>query len=165
MTLESHITPTGPAALGLGGVLVSSLPPTLLTETAPVRYTVEAVFTRRPEREEIVAILGDGATRRLAEQGYPNVELAVTDRRLEIGNTSLEELGAGLATAIGDLLAGISADIRSGRADAAERFQEAAGREQERAAAVTALAGTVSFAPASPGHEPRLAVGVAAVSA
>ncbi len=38
--------------IGLGSVLVDSLPATLLTEKAPAKYTVAAVFTRRPEREE-----------------------------------------------------------------------------------------------------------------
>lgn len=46
------------ATLGPGSVLVGSLPAALMADQAPDRSTVEAVFTRRPERDEVVEIMG-----------------------------------------------------------------------------------------------------------
>jgi hypothetical protein len=65
---------------------------------------------------------------------------------LEIGNTNLEELRDGLAAVVADRLAEISAALIAERAVAAHRFQDASDREQERAALVEALAGSVTFA-------------------
>ena len=133
------------APLGLGGVLAGSLPTTLLTDHAPERYTVEAVFTRRPEREEIAEIVAPDTQTHLAERGYPGVRLAVSDRRIEIAGTTLEELRDGLGSVIADLLVGISAQVRGGREVAAARFREITAREQDRAAAIAALAESVGF--------------------
>lgn len=131
--------------LGLGSVLVGSLPATLMTDDAPDRYTVEAVFTRQADRDEVTAI-HDGSTRdHLTECGYPTVELHVSDRRLEIANTNLEELRDGLAVVIADHLAAISLKLRAERELAALRFSEATGLEQQRAASVAELAESVSF--------------------
>lgn len=132
-------------ALGLGSVLVGSLPVTLLTDEAPDRYTVEAVFTRRPERDEIAQILGSETRAFLAQAGYPTVELTVSDRRLEIANTNLEELRDGLGGVLTQRLAEISTDVHGRERDAAARFQVAAEHELERAAAVAALAESVTF--------------------
>jgi len=131
--------------LGLGSVLVGSLPATLLTDQAPERYTVEAVFTRRPERDEVAQILGGETRAFLARAGYSTVEVAVSDRRLEIANTNLEELRDGLADVLAERLAQISADVQGRQRDAAARFQVAADHEQQRAAAVAALAESVTF--------------------
>lgn len=133
------------ATLGLGSVLVASLPAALMTEAAPDRYTVEAVFTRRPEKEEVAEILGTRTRDDLVSAGYPTVELAVADRRLVIANTNLEELRDGLAAVIADRLAAISTRIREEQDAAAIRFEEAAMREHTRAAAVTALAESITF--------------------
>lgn len=131
--------------LGLGSVLVSSLPATLMTDNAPERYTVEAVFSRQADRDEVAAI-HDGATRdHLTESGYPTVELHVSDRRLEISNTNLEELRDGLAIVIADHLAAISLRLCADRELAALRFSEATDLEQRRAAAVADLAESVTF--------------------
>src|SRR6478736_1387528 len=113
------------AALGLGSVLVGSLPAALLTDHAPERYTVEAVFTRRPERDEVTEILGIETRDRLARAGYPTVEVTVSDRRLEIANTNLEELRDGLAAVLADRLAEISVTLMADREVAAHRFQDA----------------------------------------
>jgi hypothetical protein len=133
------------ATLGLGSVLVGSLPAALMTEDAPDRYTVEAVFSRRPEREEVTAILGDETRDSLTKSGYPTVEVTVSDRRLEIANTNLEELRDGLASVLADRLAEISAVVRTTREAAATRFADAAASENERTTAVTALAASVTF--------------------
>ncbi len=47
--------------LGLRSVLVGSLPAALMTTGAPDRYTVEAVFTRRPEEDELRDAVKDRA--------------------------------------------------------------------------------------------------------
>ncbi|GAA2990663.1 hypothetical protein GCM10010460_29140 [Microbacterium terrae] len=133
------------AALGLGSVLVGSLPAALMTEGAPDRYTVEAVFSRRPEQEEVTAILGDETRDYLTKWGYRNVEVTVSDRRLEIANTNLEELRDGLAGVLADRLADISAGVRTTREIAAARFADAIASEHDRATAVTALAESVAF--------------------
>ena len=133
------------ATLGLGSVLVGSLPAALMTEDAPDRHTVEAVFSRRPEREEVTAILADETRDRLTRSGFPTVEVTVSDRRLEIANTNLEELRDGLASVLADRLAEIRAVVRTTREKAAALFADAAASEHERAAAGTALAASVGF--------------------
>jgi len=132
-------------SLGLSSVLVASLPATLLTEAAPDRYTVEAIFTRRPDPDEVSAIIGEETRALLARSGRPEVTLAVSDRRLEISGTSLEQLRDGLAELLSVRLAEISAAVDSRRQEEAVRFQDAAEHEHERAAAVTALAESVTF--------------------
>lgn len=131
--------------LGLGSVLVGSLPTTLMTDDSPARYTVEAVFTRQADRDEVAAIHGSTTRDHLTASGYPTVELRVSDRRLEISNTNLEELRDGLAIVIAEHLAAISLSLRAERELAALRFSEATGVEQQRAAAVAQLAESVSF--------------------
>lgn len=131
--------------LALGSVLVGSLPATLLTDDAPSHYTVEAVFSRKPERDEIAGIHGNRTRDLLSSRGYPTVELRVSDRRLEISNTNLDELRDGLAGLIAEHLAVISEEIRTERELAAGRFQDASQREQQRAAAVAVLADSVTF--------------------
>ncbi len=136
--------------LGLGTVLVGSLPAKLMTDEAPDRYTVEAVFNRQADRDEVTAI-HDGATRDyLSTKGYPTVELHVSDRRLEIHNTNLEELRDGLAQVIAEHLSEMTATIRAEREVASARFNDASEREQTRAAAVAALAESVSFSASTP---------------
>lgn len=132
-------------ALGLGSIIVGALPETLLTDDAPERYTVEAVFTRKPDRVEVDALLSGDTRRLLSEAGYPAVELTVSDRRLEIANTTLEELRDGLAATLAALLAEISGDVQTERDAAAARSRVAFDREEHRAAAVVALADSVVF--------------------
>lgn len=131
--------------LGLTVVLAGSLPGTLMTEDAPDRYTVEAVFSRKVDREEAAAIHGELMRAFLSSRGYPSVELRVADRRLEIANTNLEELCDGLAAALAERVASISAAILARREMAARRFQDASQREQVRVASVQELADAVSF--------------------
>lgn len=131
--------------LGLGAVLVGSLPATLLTDEAPERYTVEAVFTRKADPDEVSAIEGLDMRDHLAQNGFPTVELHVSDRRLEIINTNLEELRDGLAAVLADRLAETSRALVAVREITALRHEEASIREEERAASVAALAGSVVF--------------------
>ena len=137
MKTQTRTSGADVAALGLGSVLVGSLPAALLTDHAPERYTVEAVFTTE--------ILGIETRDRLARAGYPTVEVTVSDRRLEISNTNLEELRDGLAAVLADRLAEISAGVRARQDAAAMKFHDAAETEQARAAAVAALAESITF--------------------
>ncbi|WFR84511.1 hypothetical protein [Arthrobacter sp. Y-9] len=131
--------------LALNGVLASALPPELGTYRAPSRYTVAAVFTRRPEARELF-LLGAPETRRtLDEAGYTAVELQVADRRLFITNTSLEELKQGLAVVIADLLAQISSEVQEEWALQTERLSVLADEEGRRLRDVEAAAAEISF--------------------
>ncbi|WP_313356356.1 hypothetical protein [Microbacterium sp.] len=145
METQTRTSGAATATLGLGSVLVGSLPAALMTDHAPDRYTVEAVFTRRPDKDEITEILSSQTRDFLAKAGYPTVEVSISDRRLEIANTNLEELRDGLGGVLADRLAEISASLRTERDAAAVRFQQAASGEQDRAAAVAALAESVAF--------------------
>ncbi len=145
MTTQTRTSGPDAATLGLGSVLVGSLPAALMTVEAPDRYTVEAVFTRRPERDEVTQILDGGTRDFLARAGFPTVEVTVSDRRLEIAHTNLEELRDGLAGILADRLAEISGRVRAEREAAAARFQDAAAAEQIRATAVATLAESVKF--------------------
>ena len=80
MDTQTRTSGADTATLGLGSVLVGSLPAALMTDEAPDRYTVEAVFTRRPERDEITEILGSETRERLAKAGYSTVEVTITTR-------------------------------------------------------------------------------------
>ncbi|GAB3596581.1 hypothetical protein [Microbacterium tumbae] len=145
MSAQLKIAGQSPDLLGLENILVGSLPATLGTDEAPDRYTVEAVFTRKTDRDEVNAIQGGEMRAHLSANGYPTIELHVADRRLEIANTNLEELRDGLAAVLADRLAEISAALMLEREIAAHLFQDASDREQARAASVAALAASVSF--------------------
>ncbi|MBM7468347.1 hypothetical protein JOD62_000895 [Microbacterium keratanolyticum] len=145
MNTQLKIAGQSPEPLGLGSVLIGSLPATLMTEDAPDRYTVEAVFTRKADRDEVAAIQGNAVRAHLSAKGYSTVELHVADRRLEIANTNLEELRDGLAAVIADELSEISAAIQSRREITAHRFLADSVREQTRVAAVAELADAVAF--------------------
>lgn len=145
MDAQTRTSGVETATLALRSVLAASLPATLMTDEAPDRYTVEAVFTRRPERDEVIEILGSETRDFLAKAGYPTVEVTISDRRLEIANTNLEELRDGLASVLADRLADISTEVRDRQDAAAVVFQNAAVSEKTRTAAVTALAESVTF--------------------
>lgn len=145
MNAQLKIAGQSPEPLGLDSVILGSLPTTLMSSEAPDRYTVEAVFTRKSDRDEVTAIQGNETRAHLSAKGYPTVELHVSDRRLEIANTNLEELRDGLAGVIADRLAAISTALQVNREVAAHRFQDASAREQKRAASVAMLAGSVAF--------------------
>lgn len=147
MTTQTASTSTINEPLGLSTVLLGSLPTTLLTDDAPDRYTVEAVFTRRPDPDEITHILGDETHTFLTERGYTSAVLTVSDRRLDIANTSLEELRDGLGSIIAERLADITAAVKNRRELAAEQLHAATTREDHREVAVSALAESISFHP------------------
>jgi len=111
---------TGEQPLRLSSILTSALPALLGTSQAPTQYTVPAVFSRQVSVPEKTAIEGPETARRLTESGYPQVTLQVSDRRLLIGHTSLEQLEEGLAHELAATLTDI------GRAVSRQRDQRAA---------------------------------------
>jgi len=145
MNAQNGPPPATTNELEVGAVLVDALPSTLLTPDAPERYTVSAVFTRRPSRGEIDAI-HDAATRdALTTAGYPTAELRVSDRRLEIANTNLQELGDGLASAIAERLHVISVKSAADHDRFAAELLQKSQRETDRAALVALAAAAVVF--------------------
>ncbi|MEY9950675.1 hypothetical protein [Leifsonia sp. EB34] len=132
--------------LEVGAVLTDALPSTLLTPEAPERYTVSAVFTRRPTRAEIDAIHDNDTRDALTAAGYPAAELRVSDRRLEIANTNLEELTDGLAAAIAERLHVISVDTAAAHERLEAELMEKSQRETDRVALVALAAAAVTFA-------------------
>ncbi|GAA1579084.1 hypothetical protein [Leucobacter aridicollis] len=148
--------------LGLRSILIDSLPAELLTDAAPSHYTVEAVFNRRVTEGESRALLGPESLRKLQESGYPEVKLGVSDRRLNIENTTLEELRDGLASVLTQMLAEISGESERKQAVADQRLKEHLENERQRLESVTELARSVVFTlptpePHSPAvHEPTL---------
>lgn len=149
MTSPTAARAPSDGTLGLGAILAGSLPHGLATPEAPLRYTVEAVFTRRPERREVSRIIGDETRALLDRNGYDEVELAVSDRRLEIRHTSLEQLRDGLSTLIADHLATIGDETRAYEDEANVRSLDAAEHERVRLGEVAGLAASVSFHPSA----------------
>ncbi len=139
-------TPTAyPNPLGLTSVLPGSLPRSLGTVTAPESYQVDAVFNRRPQPEEVAAIHSADILFALSAAGYPSVTLHVSDRRLEIKNTNLDQLEGGLATFLADHLAAITATIQTDRLAQQSRLASAAEAEGSRAAAIQVKAARITF--------------------
>lgn len=142
---ESGVVPATGHGLFLRGVLDSALPHELGTDAEPERYVVAAVFSRQVSAEERALIEDPGVPAILAERGYPGVGLKVVDRRLEITETNLAMLAAGLATEIARVLREIEQRVvaaRERRDDERLRWSEA---EAARAARVKAEAERVRF--------------------
>ncbi|MEY9951568.1 hypothetical protein [Leifsonia sp. EB34] len=140
----SHASPNI-GELALGAVLADALPSTLLTPDAPERYTVSAVFTRRPTPPEIVAILGPETRDLLTRTGYRTVAVTVSDRRLEISNTNLAELASGLAEVIAQRLHDIGLQAFADQERRAAQLQDSTERETGRARLVELAAGAIRF--------------------
>lgn len=132
--------------LGLTTIITGSLPRELRTPTAPSRYPVEAVFSRNPLPEEAGMLLGEEGRRFLGERGFAQVALAIADRRLIVGGTSLEQLRDGLAGVLGELLGWISDAVSAERDGELRRLREAGRAEEARQAEVDAIVETISFA-------------------
>ncbi|WP_181445601.1 hypothetical protein [Gryllotalpicola protaetiae] len=136
------------------------MPGTVHTAGGPEHYTVSVVFTRRPTAGEIDAINGPETRAALENAHYPQVTLKVSDRRLEIGNTSLEELGNGLARVVAGMLARISANDEARTHMADDEVIDQDQRNAQRAASVRELVDAISLNPtgtAQPSDELGLA--------
>ncbi|RXZ48319.1 hypothetical protein [Agromyces binzhouensis] len=128
-------------------ILVTELPPELGTVDAPDRYTVTAVFTRRPLPQELELLVAPAVDTALAKAGYAHVTLRPADRRLLIGNTNLNELEHGLASAIGAILDDIGAAAATTRSAQARDAAEFASRAAERANRVLEEVERIDFSP------------------
>ncbi|WP_438853871.1 hypothetical protein [Agromyces sp. M3QZ16-3] len=141
---------SGPGAFepfAVDHILVTELPSSLGTVDAPERYTVTAVFTRRPLPQELELLGAQSVDARLTEAGYPRVALRAADRRLLISNTNLNELQHGLAREIGRILDEIGHTVSATRSAQARDAAELASRAAERASRVLAEAERVDFSP------------------
>lgn len=136
--------------LGLRNILTDLLPRTVHTPGGPERYTVAAVFTRRPTVGEIDAINGPAMRRWLQNARYPGVTVQVSDRRLEIANTNLEELAGGLAGVIAGLLGRISATDEENAHAVADDLVDRDEREAQRTASVRELVDAIALRDAEP---------------
>jgi hypothetical protein len=144
---EHAVTGASEDELGVSHILVTELPAELGTATAPTRYEVAAVFTRRPEPRELMLLEDRDVTIRLKEAGYADVGLHVSDRRLIIERTNLDELAGGLAELIGEILADITTQAAAERATRDETAAEQVRVETSRAAEVLAAAARIDFRP------------------
>ena len=146
MTTTIHTSPVrADAALTLSGVLASALPHDLHTAQGPTRYTVPAVFSRRPQPREIDLLCGGGVRQELADAGYSHIDLSVSDRRLLIGNTNLAELKSGLAHLVGNILAGVSAQASKERQDRTEELDALGMVEEQRLEFLRQAAAEIHF--------------------
>lgn len=133
------------STLTLSGVLASALPHDVGTARGSVLYTVPAVFSRRPEPRELELLHSVDVARRLADAGFGEVELRVSDRRLLIINTNLEELKAGLSHLVGTILREISDLASLERINRAEELKALGLVEEHRLEEVRASAAEVHF--------------------
>jgi hypothetical protein len=128
-------------------ILLNDLPSALGTVDAPERYTVTAVFTRRPLPLELELLASPATQALLSDAGYPAVGLTTADRRLFITNTNLSELRQGLALVIGRILDDIGARVAETRFSQAREAAELAKRAAERVERVVAEAAQIDFSP------------------
>jgi hypothetical protein len=139
--------PDAVAPFAVDHILVNELPGDLGTVEAPERYTVTAVFTRRPLPQEVALLGGPDVDDALAEAGYPRVTLRAADRRLLIANTNLSELHQGLAHVIGRILDDIGSAVAATTSAQARDASELATRAAERAHRVLVEAEQIDFSP------------------
>ncbi|MFF1883383.1 hypothetical protein ACFVVC_18165 [Pseudarthrobacter sp. NPDC058196] len=145
MTTTQDSVVRADSALSLSGVLASALPHALGTAQGPTRYTVPAVFSRRPQPREVDLLHGEATKQRLADSGYSDVELQVSDRRLLITNTNLVDLKAGLAHLVGMILRDISAQAAQERTDRNHELEASGLVEEERLESLRKAAADIHF--------------------
>ncbi|GIG20316.1 hypothetical protein Cch01nite_10400 [Cellulomonas chitinilytica] len=136
--------------LHLLSVLESGLPAQLGTVDEPATYTVPIVVSRQVTPGERARLEDPETARRLAvrtgtRQNGESLRLVVSDRRLLIENTTLDELRDGLADALSTMLQEMGDDLRSESSDRAAVAQSRAVEEQRRVAAVHAAVAAIHF--------------------
>lgn len=138
-----------PRALRVVSVLASGLPTTLHTPQEPDLYTVPVVVSRQVTTQERARIEAPETARLLtAEVGLePGLELEVSDRRLLLKNTTLTQLGQGLAEAIGRMLARLEDELLEARDVREQADADRQTDELARLAAVAHQAEQIHFGP------------------
>lgn len=131
--------------LHLTSVLTGDLPTTIGTDAAPEAYSVPVVLSRRATTEEKKALESPESRATLAQQGWPDARLTVSDRRLVVEHTSLEQLADGLARELDGLLSALGDRIGDARAVREDEARVAQESERERQQRVQALADAVTF--------------------
>ncbi|WP_262107517.1 hypothetical protein [Arthrobacter sp. Marseille-P9274] len=111
----------------------------------PARYTVSAAFSRRVLPAETTLIQGPATHERLSKQGYGHISLVINEARLDIVNTSLEELKAGLASLVGSLIREISEQTRHEREQRDEAALSKRRADAARKQEIETLAHDISF--------------------
>jgi hypothetical protein len=117
----------------------------LYAADAPARYTVSAAFSRRVLPAEARLIKGPTAHERLTAQGYGHISLVLDEARLQIVNTSLEELKSGLSSIIGSLIRDISEQTRREQEQRDEEVLSKQRADEARRQEIEALAHDISF--------------------
>lgn len=131
--------------LTISHILTSALPTELGTESSPERYTVQCVLSRRVESAELTMLQGPEVSDRLLADGYGSPSLTVSDRRLLVHETNLDELGSGLAASLAAALRYVTATVVAVRERKAESMAELQSREKARAEGVRATASAIDF--------------------
>ncbi len=134
--------------LRLMSVLESGLPARLGTPEEPAAYTVPLVFSRQVSPAERLRIEDPDTARRLTEQTGrtgPDLRLSVSDRRLLVESTTLEELRDGLADALSTMLLDLGTELRRASAEREVAAEARTAHEQQRSAAVHATVATIRF--------------------
>ncbi|GAA1953692.1 hypothetical protein [Agromyces allii] len=146
---------SGDEPFGVTHVLVNELPATLGTPDEPERYSVSAVFTRRPTPAELQLLGAPAVEAQLHDAGYPQVVLKPVDRRLVIEHTNLAELAGGLASLVGEILLdiGTRANEHQRELDATSAAQ--ARDEAQRAGIILEAAKRIDFRPGDTRFRPE----------
>lgn len=144
-TVTSAKVSTALEPLGISHILASALPAELGTESSPGRYTVQCVLSRHVEPAELKMLLSEEIAARLSGDGFPVPTLTVSDRRLLVHDTNLEELDSGLARSIASALRHVTATVVAAMERRAETLAELQTRENARAEGVRATAKAIDF--------------------
>lgn len=129
-------------------VLVSELPSTLGTPSAPACYEIGIVLSRRISREEKALIESGQSHELLARAGFPDCRLTVVDRRLMVANTSLEQLSSGLARVAATIVRDACLEVDTARRERERQIVGDAERETARGDAVAELVRRIDLTPA-----------------
>lgn len=143
----SRTDDTAGDVLRLVSVLEPGLPVELGTPTQPASYTVPLVFSRRVSAHERQHIEDPRTAARIAEEcgAGPGLRLVVSDRRLLVEGTTLEQLRDGLARALNDMLQELGRELRRVGDERAAAVELHAQDERRRAAAVHAAVSAIRF--------------------
>ncbi|MEN1974655.1 hypothetical protein [Cellulomonas olei] len=151
-TLDGVPTRTPPATLStdlhIVSVLESGLPSRLATPEQPTAYVVPLVFSRQVSPSERARIEAPETARAIAEatgRTGTGLRLTVSDLRLLVEPTTLEELRDGLAAALAAMLRDLAGELRRASAEREVAAEAQTTRERQRADAVHATIASIRF--------------------